>query len=310
MTADKFVKLPIPPRTWLLHKAMPHPSIGMISAWRGDGKTYTALSLAIALANGDKEWMGYKIPEQRYVLYIDGEMPKADLIERIKNLSRGKAPSRLRILASEDMAMKHHHMDLGIHEHREELISDINAMANEQGEPFGLIILDNWTSLISSIDENDNSKLTPIKQWLIKLRHGEQGVLLIHHHGKGRGGQRGASAREDILDYSAVIETVVNRKKLPDGRFRFRWDKTRTGRPNPDYFFMELKEGCLIRIKDRSSVAKGKGNCDKVLKAMPGTFTELVERTGLHGQSMTNALKALDKIGQAKLVGKIYQRVD
>ena len=66
--------------------------------------------------------------------------------------------------------MKHHHMDLGIDGHRKELISDIDAMANEQGEPFGLIILDNWTSLISSIDENDNSKLTPIKQWLIKLR--------------------------------------------------------------------------------------------------------------------------------------------
>ncbi len=73
---------------------------------------------------------------------------------------------------------------------------------------------------------------------------------------------------------------------------------------------MELKEGCLIRIKDKSSVAKGKSNCDSVLKAMTGTFKELVTRTGLHGQSETNALKALIKIRRAKLVGKIYQRLD
>ncbi len=73
---------------------------------------------------------------------------------------------------------------------------------------------------------------------------------------------------------------------------------------------MELKDGYLNRIKDKSSVAKGKSNCDRVLKAMPGTFKELVTRTGLHGQSVTNALNALIKIDQAKLVGKIYQRLD
>ncbi len=42
---------------------------------------------------------------------------------------------------------------------------------------------------------------------------------------------------------------------------------------------------------DYSAVIESVVN-EKKLTAMPGTFTELVERTGLHRQSVTNALKS------------------
>ena len=296
-SATDFLARDIPPRTWLLDKTIPHPSLGMLFAYRGNGKTFTALDLAVHVANGER-WMAYDIPEARAVLYIDGEMPIADLHERLTALCNAHPPKNLYVLASEDLAVAHESLNLAVEKDRDAMAEAVlHLVKHVVCDDFGLIIFDNWSHLIRGIDENDNTKLDPLKQWFIKLRHGEQSVLLVHHEGKARTGQRGASAREDMVDYSIKLTELFEEK--PASRFRFEWDKVRGVKPDPMDFEMLLSEvdGQLgLRLADpsgnRNAEIKSKYD-DKIRPLLPGTFTDIKEKSGLHDQTVNRILNRI-----------------
>lgn len=82
ITANDFKSLKLPARHMLLSPWLPEGSINMIFADRGIGKTFFALSCAIALANGDK-FLCYEAKEAVPVLYLDGEMQATAIQERL-----------------------------------------------------------------------------------------------------------------------------------------------------------------------------------------------------------------------------------
>ncbi len=251
--ASEFVARPIPEREWLIAPIFQHPGLGMIYSWRGSVKTFTAMSLAIAVARGEK-WMGYSVPKARGSLYLDGEMPLADLRSRLDGMTRDGVPDNLYILASEDLAVTHRNINLAERSDRDELTKMFAELPNIE-----FIVLDNWTSMVRGVDENDNSQMDPVKEWLITLRHGERSVLIIHHAGKA-GGQRGGSAREDVIDWSAKLE----RRDTAGGKesyFNFTFDKMRTGMPEDPQFVMRLnreEDGryVLVRTVEAPKAAK------------------------------------------------------
>lgn len=247
-TARGFADESVPPRSWLLDEAVPHPSLGMLSAWRGSAKTYLALDLAFAVASR-AEWAWWNVPVKRPVLYVDGEMPLGDLQKRVRDLGRWQPrdarhtelPTRLWLLASERLAAEGRGLNLAVKKERTELAQVLAHIEDQTGHE-GLLILDNLSSLIRGIDENDNSALDPILEWMVVLRHGEWSVLLIHHHGKGEGGQRGASRREDILDWTLISKEDRGKRRRGHSEFELSWDKTRTGIPEPEHFRLVMNE--------------------------------------------------------------------
>ena len=70
-----------PPRSLMLAPWLPDKGLAMIFAPRGVGKTWIALSIAHAIASGS-EFLRWRAPGSRRVLYIDGEMPAVTLQER------------------------------------------------------------------------------------------------------------------------------------------------------------------------------------------------------------------------------------
>jgi hypothetical protein len=70
-----------PPRSLMLAPWLPDKGLAMIFAPRGVGKTWVALSIAHAIASGS-EFLRWRAPGSRRVLYIDGEMPAVTLQER------------------------------------------------------------------------------------------------------------------------------------------------------------------------------------------------------------------------------------
>lgn len=307
--AVQFLARDIPPRTWLLTDAIPHPSVGMLYAWRGTGKTYTALDMALAISHRKRDqWMFWMVPETQPVLYIDGEMPLGDLAERIKKMSPdGRPTSNLVLMASEDLATDNVGINLAKAADRKALTLAIAEYERDQGLQFGLIILDNWTSLIRGVDENDNAAIDAIKEWLIQMRHLNQSILIVHHAGKG-GHQRGASAREDLLDYS--IELSEDYCGEDESRFRVKWDKTRTGRPQPSQFIEILRsnDDGSMGFTASQDLTKGKGmkskgkprsdaNQQKVMMHIPGRIKELVEATKLQHIQVQRCLSYLEEHG-------------
>jgi hypothetical protein len=297
--ANEFVARPIPEREWLIEPVIPHPGLGLLYSWRGSGKTFTAMSMAIAVARGEA-WMGYQTPRARATLYVDGEMPLGDLRSRLDGLTReGGPPDNLYILASEDLAVAHRNINLANAPDRDELAGMLAGLPDVQ-----FIVLDNWTSLVRGIDENDNSKMDPIKEWLVTLRHGERSVLIVHHAGKS-GGQRGGSAREDVIDWSACL-TRRNTSGSKESYFNFQWDKMRTGMPEDTQFVIRLhreddKRYVLKRVA--GSISGGNGKLDSEIIALlkdqgPMKLSAIAEALGADGRGLHWTLDRLEKKGR------------
>jgi hypothetical protein len=91
VNGDIFMQEKIPPRQVLV-KTISHgepvffgPSINQIFAWRGMGKTNLGFGLVAALSRGEK-FLNWEAPVPVKVLYVEGELPAAQVQERWKQI--------------------------------------------------------------------------------------------------------------------------------------------------------------------------------------------------------------------------------
>jgi len=89
-----------------------------------------------------------------------------------------------------------------------------------------LLILDNLSSLTVGVRENDSDAWGEIQDWLLRLRRRGISVLIIHHAGQ-RGGQRGTSRREDVLDTSFSLRQPSDYSIEQGARFEVHIEKGR-----------------------------------------------------------------------------------
>ena len=199
--ALEFMALEFPPRENILSPWLPRQGLAMVYALRGIGKTHFSLGLAYAVASGG-EFLGWKAPSPRGVLFIDGEMPAVSLQERIARIavSSDKEPAALFKIITPDMQPSGM-IDLSRSEDQEDLQPYL--------EGIDLIIVDNLSTLCRSGKENEGEAWLPVQQWALQQRAAGRSVQFIHHAGK-NGEQRGTSRREDVLD------TVISLKHPGD----------------------------------------------------------------------------------------------
>jgi hypothetical protein len=237
--ADALIAMELPKREYIIEPFLPAASLIMIYAIRGLGKTWFALSLAIAITRGES-FLGYAVQRPWRVLYIDGEMTMSDLQDRIRKLEPAPSPDLL-MLPSERLFNEARPINL--HDPNDQAAVDraIAALAERNMAP-DVIVVDNLSSLSGGVDENDNSQLDNILQWLLSLRHRGVAVILIHHAGKS-GKQRGASRREDLLDTSIALEPPdEDSEPHPGAHFVVRFVKNRHPKPVPDVLELRLAQ--------------------------------------------------------------------
>lgn len=185
----------LPP--WLMQK-----SLGMVHARRGVGKTHFALAVAFAVAGGG-QYLAWRAPKARDVLYIDGEMPAQLMQKRLRELASGSGnlPETFRFISPD---------------RQEKPMPDLATMAGQAEidalvhDDTALIVVDNLSCLVRSGGaENESESWTAVSEWALRHRRGGRAVLFIHHSGKS-GVQRGTSKREDLLD------VVINLRRPPE----------------------------------------------------------------------------------------------
>src|SRR5262249_40868152 len=159
---------------------------------RGLGKTQTAIGTAWAVSSGGG-FLRWKCEAARRVLFLDGEMPGADLQARFKAVTDASNftladPDYLKIAASDLMPFGL--PDLSDHR-SQPFYDDVIADAD-------LIVVDNLSTICPSVKENDADSWVPVQEWALAQRRSSRSVLFIHHAGKS-GTQRGTSRKEDVL---------------------------------------------------------------------------------------------------------------
>ena len=221
LSLHDFLETSFPERESLLSPIILTQSLSMIHAWRGLGKTHVGLGIAYAVASGG-EFLKWRSPQPRGVLYLDGEMPGSALQERLAAITAASdskpLPGYFRIITP-DLQDLGSMPDLATPEGQ----AAVNAMLTPET---ALIVVDNISCLCRSGRENEAESWLPVQGWALRQRSAGRAVLFIHHSGK-NGEQRGASKREDILDTVIKLKRPVDYEPSQGAVFELIFEKAR-----------------------------------------------------------------------------------
>ena len=211
--------------TWLVER-----HLCMLYAPTGVGKSWAALSIALAVAAGGS-FLGWKAPEPRPVLYVDGEMDVIDLQERARAIlaampdgERKAAETNFVLLAQQDQEAGVGFPDLAAKEGGEVV------MRLAQERKASLVILDNFSTLANVEDENAASSFNPILDLLLRFKHAGVAGILVHHAKKGSGGRgsyRGTSKMAVVFNSIVALNHPGGVQSTNGVAFDLTWDKFR-----------------------------------------------------------------------------------
>lgn len=238
----------LPPLEYLVRPWLPVGGIVLLHGPRGISKTNVALALGLAVAQGEP-LLGFTVPRPRPVLYVDGEMQRILVQDRLRKFvnhtARERALDRFNYASYADEPDALGFGDLGQptsggRERLEELLAE-----SREGQEPALLILDNKSCLVSVDDENAASaELMNFLKWLLKLRAQNVSTVLIHHDGKldrfGNSTQHGSSALERYPD--CIVGLSAN-GTASDGTIPVRWsyEKERSFTPKDRELFFNIR---------------------------------------------------------------------
>jgi len=290
----QFFALEIPERQMTLDPIIPQKGLAMLYASRGVGKTHIAVGMSYAVATGT-QFLRWKAPKPRKVLYCDGEMPAADLRERFAQAMGGSdvkpGPGMLDILPAD--LVEFGIGNLASVKVQEELNPCLDGVE--------LLVLDNLSSLTSVIRDNDAESWNPIQEWLLRLRRRGLSVLIVHHAGKG-GEQRGTSRREDVLDTSISLRRPTDYRPTQGARFEIHFEKARGIHGNlaqPFEAQFEVRDGAATwTTRDIEDVNRSRV---KVLLDDGMTVRKIADETGIPRSTVGRLKQAIE--AEVKEVG-------
>ncbi len=225
--AQQWLTLELPPQRYLVSPIIAEKSLTMLYAERGIGKTFVALNMAMALANGCSVFGSkWKVNAPTKVLYIDGEMPAQAFQQRIRGLAlnhqKTHENSYFSNLVTYSADVQNSPLaNIATPEGQAKVDTLLKRAGNVQ-----VLILDNLSCLARGGDDNEGESWLPIQEWLIRLRSSGLAVLILHHSNKS-GGQRGTSRREDVLDTVITLKRPADYMTDQGARFQIHFEKTR-----------------------------------------------------------------------------------
>lgn len=302
--AAELSTMDIPEREELVEGLMFTRSLGMIFGPRGKGKTFLALSLANAIAAGTN-FLTWRVPEARRILYIDGELPAVDLKTRVLAIC-GQAPSGNLELISSEFFYSTTKVPLTItnQAHQRRLVQLLEDLAKAGRGP-EVVFFDNLSSMSYGTDENSNTEQDDILKFLLELRHRGYTIIVIHHTGKG-GDQRGASRREDFLDISIKLADPDDDVQCQNARFILTFSKIRRKLPYPSSLECELIEVAAGKL-DWSFDQPEPQDVEKRIVVLrfcqtmkPGSQKEISDRLGVKKQTLSRWVAEWEKDGHLK----------
>ena len=177
----------------------------MLYSKTGLGKSWYSLSLALAVAGGG-DFVGYKAPKPRKVLYLDGEMSLEDLQDRINSLIQ-------KMKLDVNIVNKHFKLVARTFQDYKKYLPDLNNPEQNQmileivrENDIELVIFDNYSTLVTSVeDENSASSFNNVMNLLQELSKCKCASVLVHHANKGnasssyRGSSKMAVLMESII---------------------------------------------------------------------------------------------------------------
>jgi hypothetical protein len=208
----------------------------------GLGKTMVALALAFAIADG-RPFMHWRGHRQTRVLFIDGEMPRELIKERLGDAVRrhGGMPATLFVLSTED-------------------VPDMPPLNTEAGQAYvdnfieriggiDFVIFDNIQALTVG-DMKEEEGWAQTLPWVKSLTRRRIGQLWVHHTGHDGTRGYGTKTREWQLDTVAIMAELSEDQKptAADLAFSLKFTKARRRTPHTR---ADFAEATISLVNDR-----------------------------------------------------------
>lgn len=206
-------------RETLLGPVLPRASLTLLYGARGVGKTFLALSMALAVASGAAT-LRWRAEKPARVLYVDGEMPRAMLLERLAALAAGADMlphgDNLRLLASEGDS--DNRIDLGTEDGRAHIATTCDGV--------DLLVLDSLSVLLRSRNADSGRTWLAVEDWLLGLRRRGLAVLIVRNGKMSRDGFDG-SRHADVVDTAIALRRPEDYEPFEGARFELSFTKGR-----------------------------------------------------------------------------------
>lgn len=249
MRLETWLKRRLPPIEYMIEPWLQVGSIVLLHGPRGVSKTNLGMAIALDVANGGGF---FACPRPRKVLYVDGEMQRTLVQDRLRKFCRHtprpQALSNLEYLNYADLedpkgvGIQFGFGDLAKPDAygRDRISEELGYLrCEDESEPV-LLVLDNKSALMSTPDDNNATpQLHNFMLWLRDLRAQNVTTMLIHHDGKTAGRQNGTSALERVPD---TIISVTPNGAPADGCIPTRWQfsKARSFIPGSGDTFIDI----------------------------------------------------------------------
>ena len=255
----------------------------------GVGKSFFSFGIAVAIASGS-EFLGYKAPKSRKVMYIDGEMSKWQLMTRV-----GASTT------IDNKSLVNQNLSFVNRELTQEMLPDIGSesewkMAHRDIVKSGVevVVFDNFSTLALGVeDENSASSFNNTLELVLSLKKASILPILIHHANKTGQSYRGSTKIEAI--FSNIIS--LERSKAIDlslgAGFRIKFTKNR----NEYSEFTEPRTVQLVKGEGWKVVKTDDDFDEKVLAALKSfkykNQNELAEALGVKQYAIARSKKRL-----------------
>ena len=236
---DKMLEISYPQPEFILDPLIREKTVTQISGDYGSGKTHVGLKLAVDISQGfsflleethragavEGGYSWYKCLKRRPTLYVEGELPAADVRDRVNTLLQPFIEGDWSInnegmffLTLDDLEMngfKYGFEPLAISNEEDKAKRNrkliermLNTIKDKTGK-YPVLFLDNVTAL-TSIDENKSTDWAGFMMWLMMLK--TRGVIIVffHHTGKTTGTASGSNLSQRLIDTHIIL------KKLPE----------------------------------------------------------------------------------------------
>jgi hypothetical protein len=299
LTDEALNALDIPQRPSLMGDWFKDGDYGVIFGRRGLGKSWLALGLARALAEG-RPFGPWECPKACRVLYVDGEMSLDDYRERGRALSERSSEGNFKTLSHQEVFNRAQKAlclsDIGQQD-------ELTRLCEQQG--IDVLFLDNGACLFSGVAENDADDFRDkIEGWLLNLRRRGVAVVLVLHAGRNNA-IRGTSKREDAAFWILRLDEANEGERDNGARFITRFVKNRNAPQDPpplDWSF--APDGGKTRITYRE--ADSMELMRQWISDGLNTCGELAEEMGISKGTVSKMAKKAERAGWLTITGRKY----
>lgn len=287
----------VPPPRYIVKDVIPHDTVGMIVAKGSSLKTWMALSIALAVANGDP-WLGQFAVDRGAVLIVDFESGQWQLRHRARQLGAGNTPN-----------LGHANFPTG-------RIDDpkfwVKLAKVCKARAVRLVLIDSFAAGAAGVDENTALAALPLTLAARFTDAVGASVVFIHHAKKGEGGDERDLVRGTGAIYAAC-DWAVTMIPLDENRTKMRVRNIKPWGPRPEDFAIELTaDGTLVLSADATEPMENiEAEVLAVLAGGPIANIDLIAKTLKRRKAdVSPYVKALETKGKVANLRRVGYALD